>query len=247
MNARDQKAGTSADSAVASRVASDVASADGKEATSLMFLNEVTRKFDSWEVSVYMAHMEEYSYTWEGQQRKGKFFKCTLVWMPDNTQYCYAEIRKTKGSPADIFEKAVDTYRDGFRFRMSKVALNGQTKLEYNNAPCKAVVDLTKTTMTKLLDTGTTITPQPSITCSECLDFNKVQAFDITALVDSVSERRDVRDERKVRDVYLIDGTVSTRPVPKKPSGVSSPVEESTARLHLLFQGLMDTLHLTKC
>ena len=107
---------------MASRAASDVASADGKEATSLMFLNEVTRKFDSWEVSVYMAHMEEYSYTWEGQQRKGKFFKCTLVWMPDNTQYCYAEIRKTKGSPADIFEKAVDTYRDGFRFRISKVA-----------------------------------------------------------------------------------------------------------------------------
>ena len=83
--------------------------------------------------------MEEYSYTWEGHQRKGKFFKCTLVWIPDNTQYCYAEIRKTRGSPADIFEKAVDTYRDGFRFRMSKVALNGQTRLEYNNAPRAAV------------------------------------------------------------------------------------------------------------
>ena len=72
MNAKDQKAGTSADSAVASRAASDVASADGKEATSLMFLNEVTRKFDSWEVSVYLAHMEEYNHIWEGQQRKGK-------------------------------------------------------------------------------------------------------------------------------------------------------------------------------
>ena len=62
MNAKDQKAGASVDSAVASRAASDVASTDGKEATPLMFLNEVTRKFDSWEVSVNVAHMEEYNY-----------------------------------------------------------------------------------------------------------------------------------------------------------------------------------------
>ena len=59
----------------------------------------------------------------------------------------------------------------------------------------------------------------------ECHDFNKVQDFGITALVDSVSERRDVKDERKVRDVYLLGGAMSTRPVSNKASGVSSPVE----------------------
>ena len=49
-------------------------------------------------------------------------------------------------------------------------------------------------------------------------------------------ERRDARDERRVRDVYLIDGSVSTRPVPKKPSGVSSPLEGSTELIRLKVQ-----------
>merc|ERR1711936_210667 len=61
----------------------------------------------------------------------------------DNQQYCVAEIRKTKGSPGDIFDKAVKTYQDGFHFKMSKVALNGKSKPEYVSAPCKFVVDLT--------------------------------------------------------------------------------------------------------
>ena len=219
------EAGVSANSAVAPRAGSGVASTDGKEATPLMILNDATRKFASWEVSVDRPRIEEYEYKWEGQNRKGKTFKCTLVWGPDDTQYCSAEIRKTKGSPPDLFEKAVNTHKDGFRFTMSKVALNGKSRPEYNSAPCKFVVDLTQTTMTKLLHTGTAITPQPSITCAECLGFNKVQAFDITALVDGLSERRDVRERRKVRNVYLIDGTLSTGPVPNKASGVSPPAE----------------------
>ena len=130
--------------------------------------------------------------------------------MPDDTQYCSAEVRKTKGSTPDVLERALKTYQAGFRFRMSKVALNGKAKPEYNNAPCNIVVDLTHTTLTKLLHKAASITPQPSITCAECLDFNRVQAFDIPALVDSVSEKRPVEDRRKVRDVYLIDGSLAT-------------------------------------
>ena len=175
-------------SAVASRAATNADSGGAGEATPLSFLNDATRKFASWEVSVARPSIEEYTYNWEGQKRKAKFFQCTLVYVPDDTQYCSAEVRKTKGSTPDVLEQALKTYQAGFRFRMSKVALNGKAKPEYNNASCKIVVDLTNTTMTKILHTGTTFTPQPSITCAECLDFNKVQAFDITALVESVSE-----------------------------------------------------------
>ena len=198
----------------------------GGEATPLSFLNDATRRFASWEVSVARPRIEGYTYNWEGRQRTGKLFHCTLVSVPDDTQYCSAEVRKTKGDTPDVLEKALNTYQAGFRFRMSKVALNGKAKPEYNNAACKIVVDLTNTTMTKLLYTGTTITPQPSITCAECLDFNKVQAFDITALVDSASEKRNVKDNRRVRDVYLIDGTTTAA---KQASGVSPPTEPKQA------------------
>ena len=68
------------------------------------------------------------------------------------------------------------------------MGLNGNAKPEYINAPCKVMVALNNTTMTKLMQTGTSIAPQPSITCAECLDFQRVQAFDITALVDSHSD-----------------------------------------------------------
>ena len=123
------EASASADSVVASHAASDVASTNGQEPTPLQFLNDATRTFASWDVSVDRAHIEEYSYKWEGQTRQGKIFKCTLVSVIDDTQYCSAEIRKFKGSRPDIFDKASNTYQDGFRFKMSKVALNGRSSL----------------------------------------------------------------------------------------------------------------------
>ena len=100
---------------------------------------------------------------------------------------------------------------------MSKVALNAAAKPEWTSATCKFVVDLTNTHMTKIVQAGLHITPQPSITCAECHEFNQAQAFDITALVASISDKRDVLQARKVRDIYLIDGSVL------KTSGVSSP------------------------
>jgi hypothetical protein len=53
------------------------------------------------------------------------------------------------------------------------------------------------------------------------------QAFDITALVESISEKRDIEDKRKVRDVYLIDGTLAASAVLNEGSSVSSPAQEN--------------------
>ena len=71
---------------------------------SLRCLNDATRKFAVWDVCVADAKVQEYTYMWEGQMRKGKTFRCTLVSIVDESQYCLAEIRKVKGSPANIFE-----------------------------------------------------------------------------------------------------------------------------------------------
>ena len=187
-----------------------------------MFLNDSTRKFASWDVSVSQPRIEEYTYTLENKPRTAKNFRCVLVFVHDHTQYCLAEVRKAKGDPADIIQRAIDKYNDGLRFRMSHVGLNGNAKLEYINAPCNVIVNLSSTTMTKLMQTGTSIAPQPSITCAECLDFQRVQAFDITALVDSHSEKRLVLGRRHVRDIYLIDGSLSPTPH----SGVEPPTTQ---------------------
>ena len=122
------------DNALEPRAASAVSATDGTETTPLMFLNNATKNFASSEVSVARARIEDYEYKWEGQDGKVKVFMCTLVSVHDNQQYCVAEIRKTKGSPGDIFEKALKTYQDGFHFKMSKVALNGKSKPEYVSA-----------------------------------------------------------------------------------------------------------------
>ena len=214
--------------AVESRASPEAVPATSQvEVTPLYFLNETTRKFASWDVSVAQPRPEDYNYMWDGKERTGKSFRCLLVFVHDNTQYCCAEMRKTRSSPADVLEKAMETYKDGMRFKMSKVELNAKAKPEYNNASCKVTVDLATTSMTKLLSTGANITPQPTITCVDCLNFHKVQAFDITALVDDVSEKRPVKDKRHVRDIYLIDGTLSTTPAVKPNSGVPPPTEES--------------------
>jgi len=214
--------------AVESRASSEAAPVTNEvEVTPLHFLNETTRKFASWDVSVAQPRLEDYTYMWDGKQRAGKYFRCLLVFVNDNAQYCCAEIRKTRTSPADVFEKAMATYKEGIRFRMAKVELNVKAKPEYNNASCKVTVDLATTSMTKLLSTGADITPQPTITCVDCLNFHKVQAFDMTALVEDVSEKRHLKDKRYVRDIYLIDGTLSTTPKAKPDSGVLPPTEES--------------------
>ena len=58
-------------SAVASRAETNADSGGAGEATPLSFLNDATRKFASWEVSVARPSIEEYTYNWEGRQRTG--------------------------------------------------------------------------------------------------------------------------------------------------------------------------------
>ena len=61
------------------------------KATPLICLNEATAKFGTWEVCVVKPKMQNYTYTWNGQERKGTNFRCTLVSTDDDTKYCLAE------------------------------------------------------------------------------------------------------------------------------------------------------------
>ena len=68
--------------------------------------------------------------------------------------------------------------------------------------------------MDPLLRGALSFLPDPPISCADCIAFKQFQAFDITALVESVSAPRPVAS-RYVREIFLIDGT--------KTSGVASP------------------------
>ena len=59
-----QPGSSSAAGAVAPRTDNDAdAIAGGQEATPLMFLNDSTRKFASWDISMSQPRIEEYTYT----------------------------------------------------------------------------------------------------------------------------------------------------------------------------------------
>ena len=176
----------------------------------LILLSDATKQHSTWTVTVDEAGIEEYTY--DAGTKTAKLFKCLLISVSDNTHYAKAEIRKTKGCPPDIFDKAAKTFQNGFTFKITKVALNNRAKSEYIHTPCKVIIDLTFTTTTKLL-VGIPATAQPSITCAECLLFKQLQAFDICAFVVSVSDKRDVKNDRKVRDLWIIDGTSIKTPL----------------------------------
>ena len=173
----------------------------------LSFLNTTTAKLATFEVCMTNGHYEEYSYKWDGQDRKTKVFRNILVSVDDNSQYCIGEVRKEKGRPADVVESAMETYKDGCKFRLSMVDIKIKDKPQYNHASHKIIVDLHNTKATKLLHDATVHAPMPSITCAECVGFNQYQAFDITALISNVSDPRSVQGRRHVRELTLLDGS----------------------------------------
>ena len=62
--------------------------------TPLLHLNIRTGGLSKWDVSVALAHKEDYEYTWDGKQRKGQVFRCFLTSVLDHTKYCLGEVRK---------------------------------------------------------------------------------------------------------------------------------------------------------
>ena len=191
----------------ASQEASSVASshAAASAPTPLRYLNNTTAKLATWDIAIANAHVEEYSYPWQNTIRKGKAFRCMLVSIHDPSQYCIGEVKKVQNSPPDAIEKAQTMYQNDFKFRLGPVELSMKAKSEYMSPTVKLTVDLQRTTTTKLLTDGTHRQAQPVTTCAECVEFTSMQAFDITALVDTVSEARTVTNNKYVRDVQIID------------------------------------------
>ena len=202
--------------------------ATGSVPTPLHHLNNTTAKLSEWEIEIANAHEEEYEYKWEDKTRSTKIFKCHLVYIHDPEQYCMGELRKSKSSPPNWCEVAAKKFEDGHKFRISAVELNIKAKPEYISTTVKQVVNLQATQMTKLLQDTKHCNPEPRVTCKECMAFKSTQAFDITALIDAVSERREVSTHKFVRDVRIIDGTTD--------SGVQPPADIVCPKISVFYK-----------
>ena len=59
-------------------------------------LNDASNKSGgTWLVDVYCPFNDTYEYAWQGKDRKGENFVCTLTCAQDKTKYCHAHLKKT--------------------------------------------------------------------------------------------------------------------------------------------------------
>ena len=159
------------------------------KAQSLALLNQRSAKIGTWEL--YVSNPQVVTYEWTDKRsqevKSNQLFRCLLVDRDDPANYCVGEYKKpTEGvQPLDAI---INKMRDGLGFRFSKVAL-AETKQEYISSPKKVVINLAASKLDPILATGGSAPkPLPAMTVAEVLGFNANQRFDMTALVDRVSE-----------------------------------------------------------
>ena len=167
--------------------------------------------FGTWEVAVYHPEIYEYSYSWNGKTLQQRVFRCMLVSTTKPHAYCVGEVRGGKARP-QAREEALEKFKEGLIFRISKVALGKEGKKQYMHAPHKVVVDLGSTRAVPVMPRpGAQLVPAPETTVAECAGFTMDQQFDITALIKDISAPRPggmaQGRPRVVSDVTLVDGT----------------------------------------
>ena len=172
-------------------------------------LNVRSAPLASFDVGIFHPRIDDYEYNDKrsGTTKKGETFRCLLVSAEDPQHYVAAEM-SMRGQNRDPLVQAMNKYKAGLLFRMSKTALKTNAKQEYIHTPLKMIVDMIGTKFDSILQgtvgDGTHLAPQPAMTVGGSKTLKTSQRFNITALVVSVSEPRPGGPQRKVRNVLLI-------------------------------------------
>ena len=140
------------------------------------------------------------------QQKTSKAFRCTLVSDFDPLQYVNAQLQMRSDNMKPL-QEAEAKFKAGLKFRISNVGLDHSAKQEFLHTPLKQKIDLAKTKAAPLIqeNDGATVQPCPSMCIKDCILLQQTQRFDVTALVDSLSDVRSVNETREVVKVTLID------------------------------------------
>ena len=171
-------------------------------------LNQRSAALGQWDVGIFRPAIHEWKYTTKStsQPKTGKAFRCTLVSVLDPSQYVSAHVQMRSDNTTPL-QQAQAKFKAGLKFRISKVALDNSTKQEFLHTPLKQKIDLAKTKVVPLMQEkeGATVQPSPSMCIKDCILLQQSQRFDVTAILDSVSDVRSVSDTREVVKVTLID------------------------------------------
>ena len=183
---------------------------DAKKFLALVDLNKRSARLGEFKLFVYHPFVEEYEYQWGGQARTGKNLNCLLVDDNDKTSYCNAQFKLTRQNQKQ-FDQAVKKFTNGARLIFSKIAFLDNAKKMYLNAPVKLMLD-SATSHPEVIKTlasssASAVQPWPEHTIAALGDLTQSQCFDITGLICSVSEKRQVNPTRSAFDVELIDGS----------------------------------------
>ena len=181
----------------------------GENKLALALLNKASIKTGgTWDVYIWRPFEDKYEYTWQGKTRQGTNFLCTLVSADDPRQYCQAQFKKTSQNGAK-YQQALNAYKHGARFLMSKVGLVEDAKVTYVNCTLKNVVDLSKTKMDNCIGTlNSAVQPAPTATVAASINLGTNQFFDVTALIQHVQETRQHENNRSSFVVNIQDGSL---------------------------------------
>ena len=119
----------------------------GQAKLALSLLNKASAKTGgAWDVRMWRPFEDKYEYNWKGDRRQGANLLCTLVSSDDPRQYCQAHLKKTSQNGAK-YAQALNAYKHGARFIMSKVGFVENAKTAYVSCPLNQVVDLSNAKM----------------------------------------------------------------------------------------------------
>ena len=189
---------------------SKLASAASQRAETLALaeLNQRSAGLGQWDVGIFRPHISEFTYTQKttGQVKSGADFRCTLVSFSDPSQYVNAHMSKRSDNMTPL-QQAQAKFKADHGFRISKVALDNYSKQEYLHTPIKLKIDLAKTKAEPLLQQkqAETVQPCPSMAIKDCKKLQQSQRFDVTALMDALSDVRPISVTRQVISVTIID------------------------------------------
>jgi len=175
---------------------------------SLPELNKGSAGLGLWDVGVFHPCIRHYKYTAKhnGKETKGATFSCILVSLTNPSEYVVGNVAMRAGKMEPL-TKAEKKFKKGLAFRISKVFLDTTAKQEYLHTPVKLIVDLNKTQAEPLRETYRPFFahPTPNMSIKDCTTLQQSQRFDVTALVETVSESRVITATREVISVQIID------------------------------------------
>ena len=116
---------------------------DKNETQALAELNQRSAQLAQWDVGVFHTQIHEYKYVSKAtsQPKDGAEFRCLFVSVRNPSQYVVARRSMRSGNKAPL-QAALEKFKDGLKFRFSRVALEGSVKQEFVHTPIKLRIDL---------------------------------------------------------------------------------------------------------